>query len=60
MFSSMILFLPRLAEFWDTWRYGTGGDSDRAPMEKALPSAPGRYRSRYHVRQDNRKLFEMR
>jgi len=28
--------------------------------EQPLPEAPGRYRSLYHVRQDIRKLFEMR
>jgi tetratricopeptide (TPR) repeat protein len=32
-----------------TRRYGTGSGSDRAPAERALPQAPGRYRSRYHT-----------
>ena len=40
--------------------YGTGSGSDLALCRRRLPSPPGRYRSLYHVRQDIRKLFEMR
>jgi hypothetical protein len=36
---------------------GTGSGSDRVPTEKALSMAPGRYRSRYHTRQDKAGQF---
>src|SRR5215510_7080040 len=36
-------------QHWHTRRYGTGSGSDRAPAEKALSKAPGRYRSRYRT-----------
>jgi hypothetical protein len=53
--SVMTALLNRNSQHRDTRRYGTGSDSDRAPTERALSRAPGRYRSRYHVRQDNDK-----
>src|SRR6266540_3126462 len=41
--------LNRARQHWDTRRYGTGGGSDRAPVEALSPPAPGRYRSRYRT-----------
>jgi len=41
--------LNRNTQHWDTRRYGTGSGSDRAPSERALSMAPGRYRSRYRT-----------
>ena len=36
-------------------RYGTGSGSDLALRDVRHTMAPGRYRSLYHVRQDNDK-----
>src|SRR5215813_2653963 len=41
--------LNRNNQHWHTRRYGTGSGSDRAPAERALSKAPGRYRSRYRT-----------
>src|SRR6266498_4033086 len=41
--------LNRARQHWHTRRYGTGSGSDRAPAERALRRAPGRYRSRYRT-----------
>src|SRR5262245_38538830 len=39
--------LGRNNQHWYARRDGTGSGSDRAPAERALAKAPGRYRSRY-------------
>ncbi|MGH9768401.1 MAG: carboxypeptidase regulatory-like domain-containing protein [Blastocatellia bacterium] len=39
--------LNRTRKHWDTRRYSTGSDSDRAPCGEGASRVPGRYRSRY-------------
>src|SRR5262245_53170428 len=46
---AMTALLDRARQHWRTRRYGTGSGSDRAPTDRALRRAPGRYRSRYRT-----------